>query len=254
MSLFPVKALAYLSALAYAFEIGALDPAVSEVLNPRWHAVAPMRIALRHLSELFPMVNRRYGERGTRALNFIIYQIGRDRAPILQKALDIDPWDARSIGRIFDLDDSLMGADGDWPMENVGLAVKRETYCLAARELERCPQLCTSPMMALESGTISAINPDAYPPRISEFLTGGDGYCLMEIELPVEVLGRAAYRERSIFASGGPTEPMIMTPALLSRLLVSAVTSVGKSIIKLLVAGVEQEMYWYDSFRWIGGR
>ena len=236
--------------VGYAVGIRELEPTAKDLLSPQWHAEAPVRLMMSRLADLLPWLYERYGERGVKALEFVFYQIGEDRGAAMRQALQIDPSDARSLGRILDFEDSMVGVRGVWTVETRGRAVKEERYCPAARELAKCPQVCTSLMMAMEAGTFSVINPDLDPPEITKLLSVGDDCCLAEIELPVEMVGMDKYKEMSPQAMPGAFPPIIEAPGLRQGLAVMSLLSVLKAILKLTTSGLDQPMHWYEVFRY----
>ena len=150
--------------MAYALNLRELEPTAEDLLSPQWHREAPVRLMMKRLAVLLPTLYERYGERGVKALQFVFYQVGVDRAPVMRDALQIDPSDARSLGRVLDYEDHMVGVRGIWTEECRGRAVKEERYCPAASELTRCPEVCTKLMMAMEAGTFSVINPGSRRP------------------------------------------------------------------------------------------
>ncbi|HEY5530379.1 MAG TPA: hypothetical protein VIK22_00085 [Candidatus Anoxymicrobiaceae bacterium] len=241
----------YAGVFGYAIELGTLQPTVSDLINPQWHREAPVRLMMRRFADLLPALYDRYGERGVKALQYVFYQMGLDRSATMQEALQIDPTDARSLGRVLDFEDHMVGVRGVWTEETCGRAVKEERYCPASRELEKCPQVCTSLMMALEAGTFALINPDLDPPEISKLLSTGDDCCLAEIELPVEVVGsKSRAKSTSPQAMPGAFPPIIDAPGLRTRLAVLSFVSLFKALFKLATTGLDQPMHWYDFFRY----
>jgi hypothetical protein len=236
--------------IGYVLEVRALEPTMNELLDPRWQREAPMRIMMRRLASLMPALYAKYGEQGVKALEFVFYQVGEDRGAAMREALQIDPRDARSLGRVLDFEDSMVGVRGVWTEETRGRAVKEERYCPAARELARCPEVCTSLMMAMEAGTFSVINPDLDPPQITKLLSRGDDCCLAEIELPADVVGKEKLDQLSPQATPGAFPPIIKAPGLKLRLAVLGVASVFKALFKLATGGLDQEMHWYEFFRY----
>jgi hypothetical protein len=238
--------------VGYALRLRELEPTAKDLFSPRWHREAPMRLMMSGLADLLPRLYGRYGERGVKALEFVFYQIGVDRAALMREALQIDPLDARSLGRVLDFEDAMGGVRGVWTEETRGRAVKEERYCPAARELARCPQVCTSLMMAMEAGTFSVINPDLDPPEISKLLSTGDDCCLAEIELPADVVGKEGLHQLSPQATPGEFPPVITAPGLKPRLAAMSILSVFKALFKLATSGPDQPMHWYEFFRYEG--
>lgn len=235
------------AAAGYALAVRKLGPRPHELLDPRWHREAPVRLVLLGLARLMPWLYDRWGEKGVKSLQFLFYQVGVDRAPILMEGLDIDPGDARSLGRVLDYEDGLVGVRGVWTEECRGRAVKEERYCPGARELAHCPEVCTCLMMAMEAGTFSVINPDLSVPEITKLLSKGDDCCLAVIEVPVK--GRAASRT-SPQATPGQLPPVLRVPGLRAKLALSGLASLAKAAFKLATSGPDQPMMWYEFFRY----
>ncbi|MBU1671978.1 MAG: hypothetical protein KKF41_13995 [Actinobacteria bacterium] len=248
-----IRRLAKLAVLAllvsYAYELASLRPTPHDLLDPRWHVEAQTRIALKRLAWLLPRLYARYGERGVKALQHVFYQVGRDRAELMRRELEIDVNDARSLGRVLDYEDGLVGVRGVWTEECRGRAVKEERYCPGAAELARCPEVCTKLMMAMEAGTFSIIQPGLAVPRITKLLSRGDDCCLAVIELPVAT----EPGDLSPQATPGQFPPVLKVPGLRAKLMLTGFTSVLKAVATLLREGPEQPMEWYEHFRYAPG-
>jgi hypothetical protein len=234
-------------ALLHGLAARSLDPSPSDLVSLAWHREVPIRVTMRGLTRLLPSLYDRFGERGVRALQYFFYRIGEDRAPILREYLQIDPYDARSLGRVLDYEDGLAGVRGVWTEETKGRAVKEERYCPAARELTSCPEVCTRLMMALEAGTFSVLNPDLAIPEISKLLSTGDDCCLATIELP---LSKKAAKEVSPQATPGAFPPVLKIPGLQGKLVLQGIKSIVSALWTLLTKGPERPMQWYEHFRY----
>lgn len=243
------KRAAVVSALLYGWAVRSFHPRPRDLFDPAWHRGIPLRLAARGLARLLPALHDRYGEKGVRALQFVFYRIGKDRAPILREALEIDPYDARSLGRVLDYEDGLVGVKGIWTEETRGRAVKEERHCPAAGELSSCPAVCTSLFMAMEAGTFSELNPDLEAPEVTSLLSRGDPCCLATIELP---LSRREARRVSPQATPGAFPPALAVPGLPARLALQSLKSVLSALWTLLREGPDQPMQWYDRFRYGG--
>ncbi|MHB8896506.1 MAG: hypothetical protein ACYC99_15185 [Candidatus Geothermincolia bacterium] len=247
MKLKTVKRVVIGAAIGYAFAIRRLEPEPHDLLDPEWHREAPTRLALLGLARLMPWLYARWGEQGVKALQFVFYQVGVDRAPLLLEGLRIDPDDARSLGRVLDYEDGLVGVKGVWTEECRGRAVKEERYCPGARELAACPEVCTCLMMAMEAGTFSIINPELNAPEITKLLSRGDDCCLAIIELPG---GGKSASKQSPQATPGQFPPVIEVPGLRAKLMVTGLASLAKAIVKLATSGPDQPMKWYEFIRY----
>ncbi len=241
------KRVLMLGTAAYGAAAWSLRPKPKDILDPSWHREVPVRVVMRGLAWLLPELYDRFGERGVRALQYVFYRIGEERAPLLREALDIDPYDARSLGRVLDYEDGLVGVKGIWTEETRGRAVKEERYCPAAQDLERCPEVCTKLMLAMEAGTFSVLNPDLKIPEITELLSRGDPCCRAVIELP---LARREAGKASPQATPGAFPPRLEAPGLREKLAKQALKSVAGAIWILVTKGPEQPMAWYEHFRY----
>lgn len=236
-----------LAAAGYAAAAASLRPSAADVMDPQWHREMPGRLMMRGMARLLPALYARRGEPGVKALQSVFYQVGVDRAPLLARWLDIDVTDARSLGRVLDYEDGLVGVRGTWTEECRGRAVKEERYCPVSRELERCPEVCTSLFMAMEAGTFSVLNPDLAVPEITKLLSRGDDCCLAVLEVP-GAGGRAA--EVSAQATPGQFPPVIRVPGLQARLLAAAVGSLAKVLMRIAGGEEPPAMQWYEFFRY----
>lgn len=236
-----------LAAFGFAVAIRNLRPSAEELLSLEWYREAPVRLTMLWLTHLLPRLYRMFGERGVKALQFVFYQVGVGRAPLLQRGLEIDPNDARSLGRVLDYEDGLVGVRGVWTEECKGRAVKEERRCPAARELAACPEVCTHLMMALEAGTFSVINPDLSVPEITKLLSRGDDCCMAVIEVPGAGEEASAASPQ---ATPGEFPPVLKVPGLQGQLMIQGLTSVGKAVYKLVTEGPDQPMEWYEFIRY----
>lgn len=238
------------AALLYAASLRLLRPRPAELLDYRWHREAPVRLVLLGLTRLVPWLYGMYGEPGVKALQFIFYRVGVDRAPVLTRKLEIDPNDARSLGRVLDYEDGLVGVRGLWTEESRGRAVKEERYCPGARELAACPEVCSCLMMAMEAGTFSVINPQIKVPEITKLLSKGDDCCMAVIEVPG---AGARASETSPQARPGEFPPRIRVRGLQARLFALGFLGMARALLTLLKSGPDQPMEWYEFFRYEPG-
>jgi hypothetical protein len=198
---------------------------------------------------LFPLVNRLFGKKGIKAIQLIMYQIGIDRARILKEALNIDVNDARSLGRILDFDDGLAGVKGVWTVEAKGKATKVVTICPMAYILARCPEICRTIIAAMEAGTFYHLNPNVKVPEIPELISEGSDCCVGTIEL--SYLDESTASRISPHAAGNNVyPPAINIPGLKTKLARQALKSLKAAFVRLLRYGTEQEMAWYDFFKY----
>lgn len=97
--------------------------------------------------------------------------------------MKIDPTDARSVGRILDLEDSTVGVKGEWVETGKKRAVKREFTCPFGAALSLCPDFCTRLISEVERGTFDAIGAKVKDFNITKLISKGDPYCEAVIEL-----------------------------------------------------------------------
>jgi len=121
----------------------------------------------------------------------------RWRAPRLMRALDIDPRDARDLGRIQDWEDELLGVTGHWvPGATKRCATKRETACPFADLAAKDPAICTELVHELESETFRVLNPAYRLVPLTTLLSKGAAHCEFRHEL-IEVAEETALAQGS---------------------------------------------------------
>ncbi|MBX7193211.1 MAG: hypothetical protein K1X94_14245 [Sandaracinaceae bacterium] len=129
---------------------------------------------------------------------------GRFRGPRLAKMLDVDPADPRSLGRIQDWEDALLGVTGHWTVEGTSegrcVATKHETECPFADLGAQDTRICTKLVHGLETATFSAVVPDYHLVPLSRLLSKGDASCTFRHEVPADPSGGPAH------GAGGPKE------------------------------------------------
>lgn len=233
----------------HTWAVISFKPSAKELLDLNWHMEIPTRMMGRGLAWLLPNLYARYGERGVKRLQYVFYRAGLERAGLIQEALQIDPHDARSLGRILDFEDGTIGVRGIWTEETRGRATKEERYCPMARELEDCPEVCTKLMAALEAGTFSVINRDVVIPEITELLSTGGSCCRATIEL--DYLNRKEARQESPQATHGAFPPVLKVPGLQVRMYTACMIGSLKALIKLATTDIDDiDMLWYEHMRY----
>ena len=124
----------------------------------------------------------KYGEEVWEVAGKTMYDIGYQRGQEFSQMMKIDPQDARSVGRIFDLEDTGIGIKGEWVETGKKRAVKREFHCPVGAMSVVCPEICTRLFDSVEKGTFDAIGARgklSYPKLMSK----GDPYCEVVLEL-----------------------------------------------------------------------
>lgn len=230
-----------------------LKPSLNELFSLTWHREFHMKFIMRLLSYIFPYVAGKWGERGIKGLQFVFYEAGRARGKLIRKALQIDPNDARSVGRVLDFEDGMVGVRGTWSAETRGRAVKEERYCPAQKELERCPEVCAFLMTAMEAGTFSGWAPRLVPGLLTRLLSLGHDCCRAEILVAPED-GSSNYDTKiSPHATPGAFPPVLKVPFLILRMNIRMLFGFLRGIIKVLISGPDQHMDWYEKLRYIPG-
>jgi predicted ArsR family transcriptional regulator len=129
------------------------------------------------------VVQEKYGEEVWDDIEKVMHAHGYQRGKEFAETMKIDPTDARSIGRIFDLEDSLYGVKGEWVEFGRRRAVKREYECPFSEAAKLCPEMCTRAAAAVERGTFDAIGIKGKF-ELSKLMPNGDPYCeaIVEVE------------------------------------------------------------------------
>ncbi len=125
----------------------------------------------------------RFGEEVWEATEEVMYNIGYQRGLEFASTMKIDITDARSIGRIMDLEDSSTGVKGEWVETGKKRAVKHEFFCPFGETAALCPEICTRLFAAVERGTFDAIGAKVKDFQIRKLMPKGDPYCEALIEL-----------------------------------------------------------------------
>jgi hypothetical protein len=132
---------------------------------------------------LMSVLAAKFGDGVWEATEEVMYNIGYQRGLEFASTMKIDVNDARSIGRIMDLEDSTTGVKGEWVETGKKRAVKHEFYCPFAETVALCPEICTRLFAAVERGTFDAIGAKVKHFQIRKLMPKGDPYCEALIEL-----------------------------------------------------------------------
>ena len=135
------------------------------------------------MSIVMNALKERYGDEIWEIAGKALYDIGYQRGKEVAQTMKIDPEDARSVGRIFDFEDSSTGIKGEWVESGKKRAVKREYFCPLSPTLALCPDICTRLFDALERGTFDAIGVRVKDFHFEKLLPKGDPYCEVVLEL-----------------------------------------------------------------------
>jgi hypothetical protein len=133
-------------------------------------------------SMIMSVMAEKFGEDAWEAIEKVMYEYGRSRAEEFGRIMKIDPTDARSVGRIFDLEDSQHGIKGEWIDTGKKRAMKREYFCPLAAGGTLCPDMCTRIAGAVERGTMDALGVKgtlSFP----KMMPKGDPYCDIALEV-----------------------------------------------------------------------
>lgn len=128
------------------------------------------------------VLGAKYGDEAYEAVEQVMYDYGRGRAEEFGRIMKIDPKDARSVGRVFDLEDSQHDIKGEWVETGRKRAVKREYFCPMAEGAALCPEMCTRVAAAVEQGTLDGLGVKGRF-FFTKLLPKGDPYCEVVIEL-----------------------------------------------------------------------
>ncbi len=112
-----------------------------------------------------------------------LHEWGYNRGELIKKVMNIDPEDARSVGRVFDCEDTLSGIKGRWIETEKKRSVKREFTCPAAGILCEIPEFCSKLAYQMELGTFENIGVRLKKLDFPKLLTKGDPYCEVVLEL-----------------------------------------------------------------------
>jgi hypothetical protein len=155
--------------------------------QPRWRRRVQkgMRVALR----VAILESRWFGrDRVLDELSALAERWGRFRGPRLAKLLGVDPSDPRSLGKIQDWEDDLLGVTGHWTVEGTiegrCVATKHETACPFADLAAQDTRICTQLVHGLESATFTAVAPGHRLVPLERLLSKGDASCTFRHELP----------------------------------------------------------------------
>ncbi len=131
---------------------------------------------------LISVLVEKYGDDVWAITEKVMYDIGFARGPEFAATMKIDPTDARSVGRVLDLEDSRNGVRGEWIETGKKRAVKREYYCPLAERAAICQDICPRLFIPVERGTFDAIGAKVNF-TIIKLMPKGDPYCEAVIEL-----------------------------------------------------------------------
>ncbi|MBN2169637.1 MAG: hypothetical protein JW738_10370 [Actinobacteria bacterium] len=230
-----------------------IRPSLKQLLSFRFWMEFPLKVMFKSLATIFPLASQIFGENGTRAMQYVLYEAGRARGKLMLEALQIDPNDARSIGRVIDFEDGVGGVKGKWVDQTKGMATKEELYCPATKELESCPEVCTCLMMAMEAGTFAGWAPRITMPKFDKLLSVGDDCCRATLKLKPVPGSEETDKEISPHANYDFPPKISMPPTVALQMAMLMGMGAMKGVLKILTSGPNQPMEWYDDFRYMPG-
>jgi len=148
------------------------------------------RVIIQGYAAKFPMmivkaVADEFGEKGWAVMQKASEQFGKERAQILKEALEIDINDARSIGKVFDFEDSLSGIIGEWIESSPKQAKRLEKKCSPHYVYNDFPPYCEKILYWIARATIKELNPNA---ELEDFakvkcMVHGDDVCEVNVTI-----------------------------------------------------------------------
>jgi hypothetical protein len=163
-------------------------PEISEILPPEVKGMVTMMMPLlvQNFSALICKIAYRFGNEGWKVLEEWLYELGKQSASMMQTLLNIDPHDARSIAKLVEFLDSLVGVEGKWVEFSPEKAVKYELSCPIADGLKEkgIPQFCSLLVPRMVQGILDTL--DGKPTKVCfgpKFLCQGDERCEIIIEM-----------------------------------------------------------------------
>lgn len=238
------------SAMTLAATLAWIRPTLKELFSIGWYLDLPMKLIMKVMAAILPLVARMWGEEGVKRMQFILYEAGKSRSELLKKELHLDPDDARSIGRVIDLEDGMVHVKGVWTKETKGLAIKEERHCPATRELGKCPEVCTHLMTAMEAGTLEGFVPRMVFPKFTKLLSTGDDCCEVVLQLKPVPGSEKADKEESPHATHGAFPSKERKPVLVVKMAMAMGLGMAKGLLKALTTG-PGEMAYYEDYRYI---
>ena len=135
------------------------------------------------LATVMSTLAAKYGDEVWEVVAKPMYDSGYQRGQLIAQTMKIDPEDARSVGRIFDLEDIGIGIKGEWVETGKKRAVKREFFCPLATAATACPEICERMFDAVERGTFDALGVRVKDFHFEKLIPRGDPYCEVVLEL-----------------------------------------------------------------------
>lgn len=135
------------------------------------------------LANIMKALEAKFGDEVWEVADKAAYDIGRNRAAGMARVMKIDPTDARSLGRIHDMENNGMGIKCEWIETGKKRAVGRIFACPLAKPAKESPKICSVIMEAMERGTFDALGVKIKKPVLTKLMPQGDSYCEVTDEL-----------------------------------------------------------------------
>jgi len=135
------------------------------------------------LAKIMNAFEAKFGDEVWEVAEKVAYDIGCSRAAGMARAMKIDLTDARSLGRIHDMENNGMGIKCEWLETGEKRAVGRIFACPLARPAKGSPKVCSVILEAMERGTFDALGVKIKKPIITKIMPLGDPYCEVTDEL-----------------------------------------------------------------------
>jgi len=135
------------------------------------------------LAKIMSALEAKFGEEVWEVAKKAAYDIGCSRAAGMARVMKIDPTDARSLGRIHDMENNGMGIKCEWTETGRRRAVGRIFSCPLAKPAKESPKICSTILEAMERGTFDALGVKMKKPILTKLMPLGDPYCEVTDEL-----------------------------------------------------------------------
>lgn len=129
-------------------------------------------------------LEEKYGDEVWEVAGKWVYESSYNRAKGMGQLMKVDPEDARSVGRLWDLEATMMGIKSEWIETGKKRAVKRFFKCPLASAVAECPAVCERLLFeAVERGNCDALGVRVKTLSMPKMLPKGDPYCEIVLEL-----------------------------------------------------------------------
>jgi hypothetical protein len=129
-------------------------------------------------------LEEKYGDEVWDVASKWVYDSSYQRAKGMGQLMKVDPEDARSVGRIWDLEACMMGIKSEWIETGKKRAVLRFFQCPLASAVAECPKVCDKLLFeAVERGNCDALGVRVKSLYMPKMIPKGDAYCEIVLEL-----------------------------------------------------------------------